>query len=72
MTSLPDYARKADPARIVKITCKKKCGGKGRYAEMNAPFPGIEVISKADLGTYKARCLKCGGEALDCHNWYQA
>lgn len=75
MARIPNYARSADYTRLVKILCRGICSQE-RYAEMNVPFPGREILQKPEVGTgtgtFIAKCLKCGYEAHDCHNWEQA
>lgn len=67
---LPNYASKADRAKVIQLLCKGKCGAV-KWAEMNKPFPGQEVLSKAGMGEYKATCLRCGSTAQDNYNWYR-
>lgn len=67
---LPNYASKADRAKVVQVLCKGKCGAV-RWAEMNKPYPGKEVLSKAKMGDYKAICLRCSSTAMDNYNWYR-
>jgi hypothetical protein len=67
---LPNYASKADRAKVVQLLCKGKCGAV-RWAEMNMPFPGKEVLRNATLGEYQATCLRCGSTARDNYNWYR-
>lgn len=67
---LPNYASKADREKVVQLLCKGKCGVV-RWAEMNKPFPGKDVLRKASMGEYKATCLRCGSTALDSYNWYR-
>lgn len=68
---LPDYAKKASRARLVKILCRNlECKrGQTTWAEMNKDFPGLEILKKAKLGEYRANCLRCGYEATDNYNW---
>lgn len=68
--NLHAYAKSADRTRIVKVLCKGECRME-RYSEVNKPFPSIEVLHKAEMGEYKAKCLKCGSTALDNYNWYR-
>lgn len=68
--NLPGYAAKADRGKIVKILCKGKCG-RGRWAEMNKPYPGKDALRRASMGEYKATCLGCGSIAQDSCNWYR-
>ncbi|MGC3872879.1 hypothetical protein ACPF7Z_06370 [Halomonas sp. GXIMD04776] len=67
---LPDYASKADRAKVVQLLCKGKCG-RGRWAELNKIYPGKVALRKALMGEYKATCLRCGGTSLDNYNWYR-
>lgn len=68
MRDLPDYARRADPAKLVRIFCKGVCC-KGRWAQMNEDYPGEDVLKSAPLGQFTATCLVCGRVALDNYNW---
>ena len=65
---IPKYARRADPLRLVKVTCRSGCR-KERWAEMDKPYPGDDVLSSAQVGDYTATCLKCGAVARDPYNW---
>lgn len=67
---LPNYASKADRAKVVQVLCKGKCGAV-RWAEMNTLYPGKEELRKAKMGDYKATCLRCGSTAMDNYNWYR-
>lgn len=67
---LPNYASKADRAKAIQLLCKGKCGC-GRWAELNKIYPGKEALRRAQMGEYKATCLRCGGTALDNYNWYR-
>lgn len=67
---LPAYASKADRSRAVQLLCKGKCG-RGRWAELNRPYPGQDALRKAAMGEYKATCLRCGSVASDNYNWYR-
>ena len=67
--SLPDYAKKADRNRIVKVLCHT-CN-KTTFAEMTSDYPGEDNLSNSDLLKYEARCLKCGTMANDPYNWYR-
>jgi len=69
MLKIPKYAQSADPSRLVKILCKGSCG-KVRLAELNLPYPGKELLKKAEMHKYRARCLYCGREAVDNYNWF--
>jgi hypothetical protein len=68
MAQLPDYAKGADPSRLVKLLCKGKCS-RVRWAEMNQPYPGKTEMRKAEMGVYTATCLYCGKIAYDNYNW---
>jgi len=68
--ALPDYAKNADRAKVVQLLCKGKCG-RGRWAELNKPYPGKDALHKAQMGEYKATCMRCGVPALDNYNWYR-
>ena len=68
--TLPQYARNADPARLVKVLCKGACS-RVRWAEMQQPYPGEDVLSKAQVNDFSARCLFCGTIARDPYNWYR-
>lgn len=65
---LPKYALKANLARLVLIFCKGDCV-RSRWAEMNADYPGREVLWRSQVGDFRAICLRCGAIALDCYNW---
>lgn len=67
---LPDHAQNANPARLVKLLCKGDCSGV-RWAEMNADYPGQDVLSKSQLGDFTAVCLRCGKTAKDSYNWFR-
>lgn len=68
--NLPKYAQGANKSRIVHILCKSKCGT-SRLAEVNLAFSSMEELRSAEMGVYEAKCLKCGGRALDNYNWYR-
>jgi hypothetical protein len=68
--SLPKYAQFSDRSKIVKILCKGKCGT-GRLAELNKPYPGKDALRSAEVGEYRATCLKCGSTAFDNYNWHR-
>lgn len=67
--ALPNYAKNADRAKIVKILCGR-CNTT-RFAEMTVDYPGRVILHLGDLGTYEARCLKCKGRTSDPYNWYR-
>lgn len=67
---LPNYASKADRARVVQLLCKGTCSAV-RWAEMNNPYPGKTVLRSAQMGDYTATCLRCGSIAQDHYNWYR-
>lgn len=69
--SLPNYAQHTDSTKLVKLLCKGKCGGLTRWAELNTPYPGETKLRKAEMGTYNAKCLKCGTLAIDSYNWFR-
>lgn len=66
--SLPKYAQSADRDRVVSILCKGQCRAV-RWAEMNKAYPGADALKKADMGEFKAKCLRCGSIARDNYNW---
>ena len=66
----PEYARRADPTRLVRLLCKGKCSCV-RWAEMDQPYPGQEVLRKAAPFEFSARCLYCGKVANDPYNWFR-
>src|SRR5579864_3500631 len=75
---LPRYAAHARRERLVQILCKANCaytyirrGAHLTWAEMNADYPGQEVLWRTQVGDFRARCLRCGATALDCYNWLQ-
>jgi len=65
---LPNYALMANPARLVWILCKGDCT-RCAWAEMDADYPGQEVLRRSQLRDFRAKCLRCGATALDCYNW---
>jgi hypothetical protein len=67
-SNLPAYAKDADPRYLVRLHCDK-CNT-GRWAKMNKPFPGKDILLNSEMGAYKAVCLKCGTETDDSHNWF--
>ncbi len=67
---LPEYARWADRTRLVRLLCKGKCSCV-RWAEMDQPYPGQEVLRKAEAFKFSARCLYCGKVANDPYNWFR-
>ena len=67
---LPNYASKADRARVVQLLCKGKCGSV-RWAEINKPYPGKDALRSSKMGEYKATCLRCGSTTQDNYNWYR-
>ena len=68
--SLPAYAQRADPTRLVRILCKGPCR-KTRWGEMNADYPGKDVLRNAQPGEFTATCLVCGYVARDQYNWFR-
>lgn len=69
-SSLPAYAASTPQEFLVKFWCRGKCR-KTRWARMDSPYPGRVALQEAQLGQYRARCLKCGYEATDVSNWYR-
>lgn len=69
--ALPKYAANADRAKLVQVLCKGDCRAT-RWAEMNKSYPGKAELKSAAHGIYRARCLKCGREALDNYNWMRS
>jgi len=65
---LPNYAARANSARLVRLLCKGKCSHVV-WAEMNVDYPGQEVLRKSQVGDFTAVCLKCGKIAQDPYNW---
>jgi hypothetical protein len=70
MRKLPGYARHVDRTRLVRILCRGTCR-MTRWAEMNAPYPGKDVLKRARLGQFRATCLQCGYVAVDNYNWFR-
>jgi hypothetical protein len=76
---LPAYAAQANRERLVLLLCKGNCvyvytrkrGACLSWAEMNADYPGQEVLWRTERGDFRARCLRCGATALDCYNWFR-
>lgn len=67
---LPAYAENADRDRVVKILCKGRCRAE-RWAELDQVYPGRRALKDASMGTFKAKCLRCGALAQDSYNWYR-
>ena len=67
---LPDYASSTSQQYLIKILCRGRCGT-ARWARLDKPYPGRTAINGAQMGTYRATCLKCGYEATDNYNWYR-
>lgn len=65
---IPNYAKKANKRRIIKIQCRERCN-QTRWAEMNCDYPGKESLKNATMGDIHAICLKCGYKAIDSYNW---
>lgn len=65
---LPAYAATANAARLVWIFCKGYCA-RSSWAEMDAEYPGQEVLRRSQVGDFRATCLRCGGTAFDCYKW---
>lgn len=68
--ALPKYAAPADRAKVVKILCRGKCGTT-RFAQLNMPYPGQDVLRSAPMHEYEATCLRCGKVAIDSYNWHR-
>ncbi len=68
LPSLPAYAASTPIEYLVQIWCRGKCLNT-RWAKLNLPYPGEVAIRKAELGKFRAKCLKCGYEAVDNSNW---
>ncbi len=69
MTPIPQYAQKANPARLLHILCRD-CG-KNVMGELDQDYPGKEALKKAEMFQYGAKCLRCGYVARDNYNWYR-
>lgn len=67
---LPAYAENANRKRVVQIMCRGKCNST-RWAEMNADYPGEEILKKSQVNDFSAKCLRCGYIAIDPYNWYR-
>jgi hypothetical protein len=67
---LPNYAQWANKARLVRLLCKGRCSHVV-WAEMNANYPGQEVLRKSHMGDFTAICLKCETVARDPYNWFR-
>lgn len=65
---LPEYAKNSVRNKIVMLLCHS-CRAT-RFAEMNAPYPGQEVL-KARSSDFEAKCLFCGHIARDGYNWFR-
>lgn len=65
---LPAYAENANRKRVVQIICRGACRS-SRWAEMNADYPGKEILRKSQVNDFSAKCLKCGYIAKDPYNW---
>jgi len=68
--NLPEYAKGADPRRLVRLLCKGKCSCV-RWAEMEQSHPGDDVLRTAQVFEFSARCLCCGKIAHDPYNWFR-
>jgi|SRR5579864_1969727 len=69
MSKLPQYARHADPSRLVRLFCKGDSPHMA-WAELNCEHPGKEALARAAAYQFKARCLRCGTIAADSYNWH--
>jgi len=67
---LPAYTARADPTKLVRLLCKGTCSCV-RWAEMEQPYPGDEVLKKAQVSEYSAKCLYCGKVAQDPYDWFR-
>lgn len=67
---LPEYANTTPQEYLIKILCRGQCGTT-RWARLNRPYPGRTAIRGAEMGVYRATCLKCGYLASDNYNWYR-
>ena len=67
---LPDYAKSTPSKFLVQILCRGGCKCT-RWAKLNAPYPGKSALRSAEMGQYRATCLKCGYEAIDNYNWFR-
>jgi hypothetical protein len=67
---IPEYARRADPSRLVRLLCKGKCSCV-RWAEMEQPYPGQDALRRAKVSEFSAKCLYCGKVAKDPYNWFR-
>ena len=68
--TLPKYAERADRDRVIQILCKGRCMAQ-KWAELNQIYPGEQALKKANMGTFTARCLRCGTVARDNYNWHR-
>src|SRR5579864_3387273 len=68
MQKLPQYARHADPSRLVRLFCKGDSPHMA-WAELNCEHPGKEVLARAQAHQFKATCLRCGTIAAVPYNW---
>lgn len=64
---LPAYARRGDPARLIRLHCRG-CNTSS-WAELNVPYPGKDAL-RSGGAHYVATCLKCGRQNTDNYNWY--
>jgi hypothetical protein len=69
VSSLPKYAERANPGRLVKIFCKDVRRPHTAWAEMNTDYPGQDVLQRSQVGDFTATCLRCGKIARDPYNW---
>lgn len=67
---LPDYAKSTAQELLIRILCRGKCSMM-RWARLNEPYPGKSALRSSPMGTYTAKCLVCGYEAIDNYNWFR-
>ncbi len=67
--NLPNYAKKADPEKLVNLDCRH-CKT-SRWAVMNVAYPGKDALQDEDA-SYEATCLVCGNVDRSSSDWYRA
>jgi hypothetical protein len=66
---LPNYAQRANPARLVRLFCKGKCS-RTVCAEMTTDRPAWNVLRDSREGDFTAVCLVCRKATADPYNWH--
>lgn len=70
LKGLPNYTKSTPDKYLIQILCRGKCRCT-RWARLNKAYPGKSALKSAEMGEYRATCLKCGYEATDNYNWFR-